>query len=225
MTSPSPERIQPAGSGPQDQRLGRARLVVLALLGVLTAGAVGGAGYALGAQRAGATPTQQPVQASQPRQDQVHSSQQEPQQADPARRAEADPARRAEVDARGAQVMPFDLDRTRHVFTDRLDGGVQTVTALEPGDTRNVGLIQEHLRKEADRFARGDFADPTTIHGQDMPGLAELTAGAARIRVRYERLPGGARLRYTTSDPALVDAIHAWFRAQGMDHGAEHQAS
>ena len=217
MTSPSPERIYPAGSGPRDQRLGRARLVVLALLGALTAGAVGGAGYALGAQRAGATPTQQPVQASQPRQDQVHSSQQEPQQ--------ADPARRAEVDARGAQVMPFDLDRTRYVLTDRSDGGVQTVTALEPGDTRNVGLIQEHLRKEADRFARGDFADPTTIHGQDMPGLAELTAGAARIRVRYEQLPDGARLRYTTSDPALVDAIHAWFRAQGMDHGAEHQAS
>jgi hypothetical protein len=35
----------------------------------------------------------------------------------------------AKVAARGAEVMPFDLDRTTHVFTKLPDGGVQTVTA------------------------------------------------------------------------------------------------
>lgn len=33
------------------------------------------------------------------------------------------PERQAEVAARGAEVMPFDLDRTRHHFEDLPDGG------------------------------------------------------------------------------------------------------
>ncbi len=58
-----------------------------------------------------------------------------------------------------------------------------------------------------------------------MPGLAELRAGASRIDVRYEDLPNGAALRYTTQDADLVRALHAWFDAQVSDHGqhAEHE--
>lgn len=77
------------------------------------------------------------------------------------------------------------------------------------------------MRGEAGAFARGDYADPATIHGQAMPGLAELQAGAARVRVLSEELPDGARLRFTTQDPALVAALHRWFAAQVHDHGDE----
>ena len=128
--------------------------------------------------------------------------------------------RRREVAERGALVMPFDLERTTHVFTPTASGGVQTVVADDAADREQVGLVRAHVREEAARFARGDFADPAAIHGEEMPGLAELRAGASRIRVEYEDVPAGGRIRYATTDAALVRALHAWFAAQRSDHGA-----
>ncbi len=132
---------------------------------------------------------------------------------------EGQSARSAVVAERGARVMPFDLERATHVFRPKPDGGVQTVVADEAGDTEQVRLIREHLRDEARRFATGDFEDPARMHGEDMPGLAELRAGAGRIDVRWEPVPDGVRIRYATADPRLVHAIHASFRAQIADHG------
>lgn len=127
--------------------------------------------------------------------------------------------RQSEVAERGAEVMPFDLEATTHVFTKTDDGGIQVVTADDPGDQRQIDLIRGHLAEERDAFARGDFDDPARIHGHDMPGVSELTAGHADVAVTYAETPGGARLTYTTDDPVLVDAIHAWFDRQVMDHG------
>jgi hypothetical protein len=132
--------------------------------------------------------------------------------------------RQAEVAAKGQQIMPFDLERTTHVFDDRPDGGIQTVIADDPTDSGQISLIRSHLRDEADKFALGDFTDPASIHGESMPGLAHLRDGAERIQVHYQDLPEGARITYTTSDPTLVQALHTWFKAQTADHGrhAEH---
>ena len=141
-----------------------------------------------------------------------------------AAREEASPERRAEVAARGALVMPFDLAKTTHRFESLPDGGRQTVSALEP-DSQQVRLIREHLRQEAERFSRGDFGDPAAIHGHDMPGLAELRRGAARITVTFSELPTGAELRYQTSEPALLTALHHWFAAQRRDHGLGNQGA
>lgn len=133
----------------------------------------------------------------------------------------ASTARRAEVATRSAQIMPFDLTRTRHVFEDLPDGGLQTVTADDPADTLQVRLVREHLQAEVGKFSRGDFADPMAIHGHAMPGLAELRQGAARIRLAYQPIAAGATLRYGTSDSALVAALHRWFAAQRRDHGTQ----
>jgi len=133
---------------------------------------------------------------------------------------QASPARRAEVAARGAEVMPFDLSKTRHVFASLPDGGLQTVSANDPNDTTQVRLIQAHLRAEADKFSRGDFADPMAIHGHAMPGIDELRRGAKAIHVEYTPQHNGGRIRYATTDPALVAALHRWFEAQRMDHGS-----
>jgi hypothetical protein len=127
--------------------------------------------------------------------------------------------RQALVAERGAEVMPFDLDQTVHVFEQFNDGGLQTVTAKDAAAGDQIALIQAHLQEEADKFSRGDFTDPAAIHGQAMPGLAELRVGATRIEVRYMPLPNGAQIRYTTHDPALVAALHHWFTAQVSDHG------
>ncbi len=134
-------------------------------------------------------------------------------------------ARQAEVAARGAEVMPFDLEQTRHVFEELDDGGLQIVVAKDPANAEQIRLIRDHLQEEAERFRRGDFGDPATIHGQEMPGLRELRASAGRIEVGYSALPGGAQLRYHTTDPQLVDALHRWFAAQVSDHGAHASGS
>jgi hypothetical protein len=135
------------------------------------------------------------------------------------KQATASPERRAEVAEKGAKVMPFDLARTTHVFASLPDGGLQTVTAKDPGDTLQIRLIRDHLKSESERFARGDFEDPMAIHGHAMPGLAELRSGASRIGVAYAEVAAGAAIRYTARDPALIEALHRWFAAQRMDHG------
>ncbi len=120
----------------------------------------------------------------------------------------------------GAQVMPFDLVRSLHVFTPTARGGTQEVTSRD-GDATQVRLIQAHLRHEADAFARGDYGDPMAIHGTNMPGVETLRQGAGRVRVSFELIGSGARLRFETADPRLVAALHEWFRAQVHDHGAD----
>lgn len=128
-------------------------------------------------------------------------------------------SREEEVAARGAQVMPFDLEQALHTFQKLDDGGLQKVTVKDPSNKEQIALIQAHLKEEAEKFRRGDFSDPAQIHGEDMPGLAELKSGAGMIEVVYTPLPNGAQIRYATKDPALVTAIHHWFEAQLSDHG------
>ena len=129
-------------------------------------------------------------------------------------------ARHAEVAARGAEVMPFDLALTTHVFEKIEDGGRQQVVAKSTDDSEQIRLIREHLAEVAERFAVGDFHDPSMIHGEQMPGLHELMAGADKIRIDYSDLADGGQILYTTDDAELVEAIHLWFDAQLSDHGS-----
>jgi hypothetical protein len=127
--------------------------------------------------------------------------------------------RQAMVHEQGSAVMPFDLNQTTHVFKTTATGGVETVIAKDAADREQIALIQQHLQHEAMQFRAGDFGDPATIHGATMPGLAELTAGAANITFSYAAIPNGAQISYETSDPRMVDALHRWFAAQLADHG------
>ena len=131
--------------------------------------------------------------------------------------------RQGEVAARGAKVMPFDLEQTTHVFEKLDDGGLQKVVVKDAANKKQIVLIQSHLKEESERFRKGDFSDPAKIHGEDMPGLAQLKSGAAKIDIRYTSLPDGAQIRYTAKDAKLVTALHQWFSAQVSDHG--HHAS
>jgi hypothetical protein len=130
-------------------------------------------------------------------------------------------SRQAAVAERGASVMPFDLEKTTHVFTPTESGGVEEVVADDPTDEKQVSLIRGHLEKEAAAFRRGDYSDPSSIHGQDMPGLKELEADHEKVEVRYSELPDGGRIEFSTGDPTLVRALHRWFDAQLSDHGAD----
>jgi hypothetical protein len=112
--------------------------------------------------------------------------------------------RQEEVATRGAKVMPFDLEQTMHVFQKLDDGGLQKVVVKDLANKKQIALIQSHLKEEADNVRKGDFSDPAKIHGEDMPGLAELKGGAKQIDIRYTSLADGAQIQYTAKDPKLV---------------------
>lgn len=127
--------------------------------------------------------------------------------------------RHAEIAERGEMVMPFDLDRTTHIFDKQDDGGLQQVIS-DDGDVEQIELIRVHLAEEAERFSNGDFHDPAMIHGDDMAGLHELMTGADQLNITYSDIEDGAQILYTADDPALVTALHSWFDQQVSDHGA-----
>jgi hypothetical protein len=133
--------------------------------------------------------------------------------------------RRADVAERSTQVMPFSLAATTHIFTKTESGGVQRVVAKRVSDTAQTIAVRQHLRALREKFVRGDFSDPTTIHGPAMPGVAALSAAKrGALIVRYREVPGGAELTYRSSDASLVAAVHEWFDAQLADHGDDAMA-
>lgn len=137
----------------------------------------------------------------------------------------ADAQRQAEVAKLGADVMPFNIKATTHIFTKSGDGGTQRVVAKDPSDAAQVRLVREHLRDIQKQFRTGDFSGPANIHGTDMPGLAQLKAEkTGQITIAYQEVEGGAELTYRTGNAKLLTALHAWFDAQLSDHGADAMA-
>ena len=131
-----------------------------------------------------------------------------------------DAERQAEVARRGADVMPFSLKSTTHIFTKTDDGGVQRVVAKSASDAAQVAMVRRHLQQIRTQFLAGDFSGPTHIHGADMPGLHALqSATPGQVAIDYAEVPGGAQLAYRTKTPELVSALHDWFDAQLSDHG------
>ncbi|MNO81185.1 hypothetical protein D3C76_724180 [compost metagenome] len=89
-------------------------------------------------------------------------------------------------------------------------------------DADQVNLVREHLLEIRKQFLNGDFSGPSRIHGDDMPGLADLkTARPGQISIVYQDVEGGAELIYKTSDASLGTALHQWFDAQLSDHGKD----
>lgn len=128
--------------------------------------------------------------------------------------------RQAEVSQRGQDVMPFSLSATTHIFTKTAQGGTQQVVVKDTANAMQEKLVRQHLQDIRRQFLRGDYAGPSHIHGEDMPGLAELkTAKQGQITIAYRQIKGGAQLTYKTTLPNLVLALHQWFDAQLADHG------
>lgn len=127
--------------------------------------------------------------------------------------------RQSEVRQRGGDVMSFSLDATQHVFEKTDFGGLQRVIARE-GHADQVEHIRGHLKMIADSFAKADFSTPAHIHGDDMPGLAELRAASKNeLLIAYRDIEQGGEIRYSTRSDKVRVAIHKWFDAQLSDHG------
>lgn len=130
-----------------------------------------------------------------------------------------------EIAQRGSHVMPFNLEQTTHVFSKTEKGGLQQVIVKDSSNVEQIKLIREHLTKISKEFKQGDFSNPAKIHGESMPGLAELKAAKPdQVKIVYKELPNGAEIDYSTDVPELIKAIHKWFDAQLSDH-ARHAIS
>ena len=121
-------------------------------------------------------------------------------------------------------VMPFDMAKTVHVFKMTASGGEQRVLIRNPVDGDQIALIRRHLKHEMQNFRRGDYSDPVSLHGANMPGLAEMQTYSSRIEVSYADIPDGAQLTFKTTDLQALTAIHRWFGAQLSEHGADARA-
>lgn len=127
--------------------------------------------------------------------------------------------RQEQVRKAGSVVMPFDLDKTKHSFVKVDSGGVQTVVALDPADSAQVGLIRNHLMQIAEEFSAGNFSDPVAIHGEDMPGVQALAKAGDKLTITFREVNGGAEIIYNSRDSETVRYVHEWFDAQTADHG------
>lgn len=116
-----------------------------------------------------------------------------------------EPQRRSEVAQRSSEVMPFSLRATMHIFSKTSDGGTQRVVAKNRSDNTQVSLIREHLRSIEEQFRNGDFSAPSQVHGDEMPGLAQLKAAKpGQISIAYKDVDAGGQLTFRTHDTALV---------------------
>jgi hypothetical protein len=132
--------------------------------------------------------------------------------------------RQMDVAQHGAQVMPFSLAATTHIFTKTADGGIQQVVTKHH-DPRQVAPIRGHLAEIARQFSAGNFEAPGRVHGNDMPGLAVLrTARPGELRIDYRDLRNGGEIVYRSDEPRYVAALHSWFDAQRADHGHDAMA-
>ncbi len=124
------------------------------------------------------------------------------------------------ISERGRRVMPFNLDKTIHVFSKSAEGGLQQVLVKDKADSNQIALIRLHLLKIAKQFQQGDYSDPARIHGRSMPGLKVLSKAAKhdQINIEYKELPDGAQIHYLTDIIDIINAIHQWFDAQLSDH-------
>lgn len=133
-----------------------------------------------------------------------------------------EPTRQDVVRQRSADVMPFEMLATTHVFTKSSTGGVQRVVAKRADDTQQIQSVRTHLKEIADKARRGDFTGPAHVHGASMPGLAALQAARpGDFQSTYREIPSGAEIVYSSRNPTVVTAIHEWFDAQLSDHGSD----
>ncbi|MDP1569253.1 MAG: hypothetical protein Q8L86_04550 [Vicinamibacterales bacterium] len=123
-----------------------------------------------------------------------------------------------EMNARGAEAMGFDQEKTTHHFRLYPDGGAIEVVVRDAADAASLEAIRAHLPHIAHSFGEGDFALPHFIHATDVPGTVDLARLRSRVTYRYEAQDRGGRVRIVTADAEALAALHAFLRFQIQDH-------
>ena len=114
-----------------------------------------------------------------------------------------------------AMAVTFTSGTVKETLIPTPDGGIEDAVVIAPS-LAAVKHLRAETRERAAAFARGNFVDPTNPHGDLVPGLREMRGQWNRVHVRYEDLPAGSRIEYTTNDPVMVEALHQWFVARAV---------
>jgi hypothetical protein len=115
--------------------------------------------------------------------------------------------------ATAAEHATFTSGIVRETFVATASGGVEYDVVLV-SDLAAVRKVRSDARRRTVAFQHGRFVDPTNPHGDLVPGLREMRHQWGRLHVHCEDLPNGARIRYVTNDPVMVEALHQWFASR-----------
>lgn len=124
----------------------------------------------------------------------------------------------ADVEKHGDDAMGFPHDKTTHHFRLLADGGAIEVTVDDSNNTQNVQAIRSHLAHIVTMFSNGDFSLPMFVHSQVPPGVTEMKERRAEISYSFEELPAGGRVRISTKNHDVLNAVQDFLRFQIVDH-------
>jgi hypothetical protein len=112
----------------------------------------------------------------------------------------------------------FDAAAVIQEATSNASGGTRRIVASDSSDAKQIGLIRSSLKALADAFDGAVFGVAVSeqkIAPQALTALQSATPG--KLQVQYLEIRGGAELRYSSADPALVGPLQTWVRAQLPD--------
>lgn len=125
----------------------------------------------------------------------------------------------AGMNQRGAMAMGFDQEKSTHHFFLYEDGGAIDVSVNDAADLTNRDAIRSHLPHIAMMFGLGNFDAPMMVHdSKNVPGTAELTRLKDKVKYTYVESAKGGRVDIVTTDPAALNAVHAFMKFQISDH-------
>jgi hypothetical protein len=123
----------------------------------------------------------------------------------------------AEMQGRGQVAMGVDQYMATHQF-EALPNGGRIELQRNEYDPRDVAAIRSHLQDVMAKMRRGDFSTSTFVHAQPPAGTRVMAARRDFIQYSYADLPKGGEIRITTTDPAALEAIHAFIAFQQNEH-------
>lgn len=133
---------------------------------------------------------------------------------------ESDAGKHADKNTSAHQLLPYAVDQALEGFAKTTNGGIMQIVAKPDGDTKQIKLMQQYLRQTAEEYGKGDFSSTERFHGTDMPGLAQMKAAKTDdIKYGYKALQNGGQIHFSTENPQLLKALHAWIDAQIKQHG------
>jgi len=133
---------------------------------------------------------------------------------------EPDAGKHAAKNTSAHHLLPYSVDQALEGFAKTANGGIMQIVAKPDSESKQIKLMQQYLRQTAMEYGKGDFSSTERFHGVDMPGLAQMKAAKANeIRYEYKALQNGGQIVFSTEDPQLLNALHAWIEAQIKEHG------
>lgn len=124
----------------------------------------------------------------------------------------------AQVNEHGDHVMGFSHEKTTHHFELHYDGGIIDVRSDDVKDTESRDQIRNHFHHIAQMFAAGNFNAPMLVHGENVPGTAEMSKLKDQLHWDLQETPRGARIVITADNKPALEAVHQFLRFQIQDH-------